>query len=166
VQRQQRKSDVMTNFGLTACSAVYYQVPHCRFLINLKVQSPTAHLKCYCNITVLEHRYVGLMAWHFRKYMKRRCHGKPLWNNIFMSWEKFSNIQQSTLDFSYIMRFERIRLFHPRSHTPGSVIKWTKNWVRKWGKPFFKFSAKLPAFVSERGKIKIQSPRRTLKWFL
>jgi hypothetical protein len=33
VQRQQRKSDVMTSFGLTACSAVYYQVPHCRFLI-------------------------------------------------------------------------------------------------------------------------------------
>jgi hypothetical protein len=29
VQRQQRKSDVMTYFGLTACSAVYYQVPHC-----------------------------------------------------------------------------------------------------------------------------------------
>jgi hypothetical protein len=28
VQRQQRKSDVMTSFGLTACSAVYYQVPH------------------------------------------------------------------------------------------------------------------------------------------
>jgi hypothetical protein len=24
VQRQQRKSDVMTSFGLTACSAVYY----------------------------------------------------------------------------------------------------------------------------------------------
>jgi hypothetical protein len=23
----------MTYFGLTACSAVYYQVPHCRFLI-------------------------------------------------------------------------------------------------------------------------------------
>jgi hypothetical protein len=36
VQRQQRKSDVMvmTSFGLTACSAVYYQVPHCRFLIK------------------------------------------------------------------------------------------------------------------------------------
>jgi hypothetical protein len=33
VQRQERKSDVMTSFGLTACSAVYYQVPHCRFLI-------------------------------------------------------------------------------------------------------------------------------------
>jgi hypothetical protein len=33
VQRRQRKSDVMTYFGLTACSAVYYQVPHCRFLI-------------------------------------------------------------------------------------------------------------------------------------
>jgi hypothetical protein len=33
VQRQQRKSDVMTSFGLTACSAVYYQVHHCRFLI-------------------------------------------------------------------------------------------------------------------------------------
>jgi hypothetical protein len=30
VQRQQRKSDVMTSFGLT----VYYQVPHCRFLIG------------------------------------------------------------------------------------------------------------------------------------
>jgi hypothetical protein len=30
----QRKSDVMTYFGLTACSAVYYQVPHCRFLIQ------------------------------------------------------------------------------------------------------------------------------------
>jgi hypothetical protein len=29
VQRQQRKSDVMTSFGLAACSAVYYQVPHC-----------------------------------------------------------------------------------------------------------------------------------------
>jgi hypothetical protein len=29
VQRQQRKSDVMSSFGLTACSAVYYQVPHC-----------------------------------------------------------------------------------------------------------------------------------------
>jgi hypothetical protein len=28
VQRQQRKSDVMTYFGLAACSAVYYQVPH------------------------------------------------------------------------------------------------------------------------------------------
>jgi hypothetical protein len=28
VQRQQRKSDVMTSFDLTACSAVYYQVPH------------------------------------------------------------------------------------------------------------------------------------------
>jgi hypothetical protein len=28
VQRQQRKSDVMAYFGLTACSAVYYQVPH------------------------------------------------------------------------------------------------------------------------------------------
>jgi hypothetical protein len=24
VQRQQRKSDIMTSFGLTACSAVYY----------------------------------------------------------------------------------------------------------------------------------------------
>jgi hypothetical protein len=24
----------VTSFGLTACSAVYYQVPHCRFLIN------------------------------------------------------------------------------------------------------------------------------------
>jgi hypothetical protein len=35
VQRQQRKSDVMTSFGLTACSAVYYQVPHCMFLIPL-----------------------------------------------------------------------------------------------------------------------------------
>jgi hypothetical protein len=35
VQRQQRKSDVMTSLGLTACSAVYYQVPHCRFLIHL-----------------------------------------------------------------------------------------------------------------------------------
>jgi hypothetical protein len=34
VQRQQRKSDVITSFGLTACSAVYYQVPHCRFLID------------------------------------------------------------------------------------------------------------------------------------
>jgi hypothetical protein len=34
VQRKQRKSDVMTYFGLTACSAVYYQVPHCRFLIT------------------------------------------------------------------------------------------------------------------------------------
>jgi hypothetical protein len=33
VQRQQRKSDVMTSFGLTACSTVYYQVPHCTFLI-------------------------------------------------------------------------------------------------------------------------------------
>jgi hypothetical protein len=30
VQRQQRKSDVMTPFGLGA----YYQVPHCRFLIK------------------------------------------------------------------------------------------------------------------------------------
>jgi hypothetical protein len=34
VQRQQRKSDVMTSFGLTACSAVYYHagstflIPH------------------------------------------------------------------------------------------------------------------------------------------
>jgi hypothetical protein len=28
VQRQQRKSNVMTSFGLTACSAAYYQVPH------------------------------------------------------------------------------------------------------------------------------------------
>jgi hypothetical protein len=28
VQRQQRKSDVMTSFVLTACSAVYYQVTH------------------------------------------------------------------------------------------------------------------------------------------
>jgi hypothetical protein len=28
VQRQQRKNDVMTSFGLAACSAVYYQVPH------------------------------------------------------------------------------------------------------------------------------------------
>jgi hypothetical protein len=28
VQRQQRKSDVMTSFGITACSAIYYQVPH------------------------------------------------------------------------------------------------------------------------------------------
>jgi hypothetical protein len=35
VQRQQRKSDVMTSFGLTACSAVYYQVSHCRILIIL-----------------------------------------------------------------------------------------------------------------------------------
>jgi hypothetical protein len=34
VQRQQRKSDVMTSFSLTACSAVYYQDPHCRFLIT------------------------------------------------------------------------------------------------------------------------------------
>jgi hypothetical protein len=34
VQRQQRKSDVMTYFGLTACSAVYYQVPYWRFLIR------------------------------------------------------------------------------------------------------------------------------------
>jgi hypothetical protein len=34
VQRQQRKSDVMTSLCLTACSAVYYQVPHCRFLIT------------------------------------------------------------------------------------------------------------------------------------
>jgi hypothetical protein len=34
VQRQQRKSDAMTSFGVTACSAVYYQVPHCRFLIG------------------------------------------------------------------------------------------------------------------------------------
>jgi hypothetical protein len=34
VQCQQRKSGVMTSFGLTACSAVYYQVPHCRFLIG------------------------------------------------------------------------------------------------------------------------------------
>jgi hypothetical protein len=33
-QRQQRKSDVMTSFGLAACSAVYYQVPDCRFLID------------------------------------------------------------------------------------------------------------------------------------
>jgi hypothetical protein len=33
VQRQQRKSDVMTSFDLAACSAVYYQVSHCRFLI-------------------------------------------------------------------------------------------------------------------------------------
>jgi hypothetical protein len=32
--RQQRKSDVMTSFGLTACSAVYYQVPHYIFLEN------------------------------------------------------------------------------------------------------------------------------------
>jgi hypothetical protein len=37
VQRQQRKSDVVTSFGLTACSAVYYQVPHCRFLIEYSV---------------------------------------------------------------------------------------------------------------------------------
>jgi hypothetical protein len=29
VQRQRGKSDVMTSFGLTACNAVYYQVPHC-----------------------------------------------------------------------------------------------------------------------------------------
>jgi hypothetical protein len=36
VQRQQRKSDVITSFGLTACSAVYYQVPHCRLLIRPK----------------------------------------------------------------------------------------------------------------------------------
>jgi hypothetical protein len=35
VQRQHRKSDVVTSFGRTAGSAVYYQVPHCRFLINL-----------------------------------------------------------------------------------------------------------------------------------
>jgi hypothetical protein len=35
VQRQQRKSDVMTSFGLIACSAVYYQVPNCRFLITI-----------------------------------------------------------------------------------------------------------------------------------
>jgi hypothetical protein len=34
VQRQQRKSDVMTSFGLAATSAVYYQVPQCRFLIK------------------------------------------------------------------------------------------------------------------------------------
>jgi hypothetical protein len=33
VQRQQRKSNAMTSFGLTACSDVYYQVSHCRFLI-------------------------------------------------------------------------------------------------------------------------------------
>jgi hypothetical protein len=39
VQRQQRKSYVMTYFGLTACSAVYYQVPHCRFLIGRMVLS-------------------------------------------------------------------------------------------------------------------------------
>jgi hypothetical protein len=34
MQRQQKQSDVMTSFGLTACSVVYYQVPHCRFLIE------------------------------------------------------------------------------------------------------------------------------------
>jgi hypothetical protein len=34
VQRQQKKSDVMASFGPTACCAVYYQVPHCRFLID------------------------------------------------------------------------------------------------------------------------------------
>jgi hypothetical protein len=33
VQRQLRKSDVMTSFGLTACSAIYYQVPPCMFPI-------------------------------------------------------------------------------------------------------------------------------------
>jgi hypothetical protein len=36
VQRQQRKSDIMTSFSLTACSAVYYQVPHCGFLISVQ----------------------------------------------------------------------------------------------------------------------------------
>jgi hypothetical protein len=30
------ESDVMTSFGLTVCSAVYYQVSHCRFLISKK----------------------------------------------------------------------------------------------------------------------------------
>jgi hypothetical protein len=30
----------MTSFGLTACSAVYYQVPHCRFLIQQCEHSP------------------------------------------------------------------------------------------------------------------------------
>jgi hypothetical protein len=35
VQRQHRKSDVMMSFGLTACSAIYYQVPHC---MNLAIQ--------------------------------------------------------------------------------------------------------------------------------
>jgi hypothetical protein len=34
VQRQQRKSDVMMSFGLTACSAVYYEVPHCKLHQN------------------------------------------------------------------------------------------------------------------------------------
>jgi hypothetical protein len=40
VQRQQRKSDAMASFGLTACSAVYYQVPHCRFIIWLQKSTP------------------------------------------------------------------------------------------------------------------------------
>jgi hypothetical protein len=47
VQRQQRKSDVMTSFGLAACSAVYYQVPHCRFLIN---KSPTLYFGQFQNV--------------------------------------------------------------------------------------------------------------------
>jgi hypothetical protein len=33
VQRQQRKSDVMMSFGLTTCSAVYYQVPHSALML-------------------------------------------------------------------------------------------------------------------------------------
>jgi hypothetical protein len=36
VQRQQRKGDVMAYFGLPACSAVYYQVPH-SFALNCSV---------------------------------------------------------------------------------------------------------------------------------
>jgi hypothetical protein len=28
----------MTSFGLTACSAVYYQVFHCRFIIHLDLE--------------------------------------------------------------------------------------------------------------------------------
>jgi hypothetical protein len=50
VQRQQRKTDAMTSFGLAACSAVYYQVPHCRFLIK-----PSASGLCWY-IKTLESR--------------------------------------------------------------------------------------------------------------
>jgi hypothetical protein len=36
---QQRKSDVMTSFGHSACSAVYLhkQVPHCQMLVEMKM---------------------------------------------------------------------------------------------------------------------------------
>jgi hypothetical protein len=62
VQRQQRKSDVMTSFGHTACSAVYYQVPRCRFLIENCPPTPLLWNKSPVSLIKIQHKHCTVIA--------------------------------------------------------------------------------------------------------